>query len=358
MSHTPERKDRNCLNCGATVMGRYCHVCGQENVEPKESFWHLLTHFFNDITHFDGKFFITLKDLLFKPGFLSKEYMTGRRVSYLNPVRMYVFTSAIFFLLFFSFFKNKGPIKIESTTINGKTLAQIDKMDSATFAKFTTHINEESDKPGKPMTREEFKKYADTIFKILLDTSSGLHFAGAEQTSVKEFDSLQHTSTREHSWFKRQLIYKELELNEKYHNNKLEIFNAIKEAWMHSLPQMLWISLPLLALILKLMYIRRKQFYYVSHIIFSIHLYVFLFIAQLILLSISKLNKTLDFGFLSFISGVLILGLGVYEYLALKKFYGQGWIKTFFKFLLINISYIIMVVLLFAFFAVFSFFNI
>ena len=132
----------------------------------------------------------------------------------------------------------------------------------------------------------------------------------------------------------------------------------LKKPWMHSLPQMLWISLPLLALILKLMYIRRKQFYYVSHIIFSIHLYVFLFIAQLILFSISKLNKTLDFGFLSFISVILILGLVVYEYLALKKFYGQGWIKTFFKFLLINISYIIMLVLLFAFFAVFSFFNI
>jgi len=111
-------------------------------------------------------------------------------------------------------------------------------------------------------------------------------------------------------------------------------------------------------LILKLMYIRRKQFYYVSHVIFSIHLYVFLFIAQLILFSISKLNDTLDSGFLNFILVSLALGFFVYEYLALKNFYRQGWIKTFFKFLLINISYIIMVVLLFAFFAVFSFFNI
>ena len=102
MSHAPERLEKNCLNCGATVMGRYCHVCGQENVKPKESFWHLVTHFFNDVTHFDGKFFTTLKDLLLKPGFLSKEYMIGRRNSYLNPVRMYVFTSAIFFLLFFT----------------------------------------------------------------------------------------------------------------------------------------------------------------------------------------------------------------------------------------------------------------
>jgi len=346
-----------CLNCGATVMGRYCHVCGQENVEPKQSFWHLVTHFFNDITHFDGKFFVTLKDLVFKPGFLSKEYVIGRRASYLDPVRMYVFTSAIFFLLFFSFFKSKEPTKINAT-INGKTIEQIDKMDSATFAMFTTHINEESDRPPSPMTREEFKKYADTVFKIFLDTSSGLHFTGAEYISAKGFDSLQHTDAREHSWFKRQLIHKELELNEKYHNNKLEIFNAIKEAWMHSLPQMLWISLPLLALILKLMYVRRKQFYYVSHIIFSIHLYVFLFIAQLVILSMSKLDRTFDLGFLNFVSVILTLGLFVYEYLALKNFYRQGWIKTFFKFLLINISYIIMLVLLFAFFGVFSFFKI
>jgi len=154
------------------------------------------------------------------------------------------------------------------------------------------------------------------------------------------------------------MIYKELELNEKYHHNRMEVILAIKEALMHSLPQMLWISLPLLALILKVMYVRRKQFYYVSHIIFSIHLYVFLFIAQLILLSIAKLNTTLHLDLLSFLFGALVLGLFVYEYLALKNFYQQGWTKTFLKFLLINISYIIMLVLLFAFFGVFSFFKI
>jgi len=87
-------------------------------------------------------------------------------------------------------------------------------------------------------------------------------------------------------------------------------------------------------------------------------LYVFLFIAQLVLFSMSKLNKALDSGFLSDMSIILTLGLFVYEYLALKNFYRQGWLKTFFKFLLIDISYIIILVMLFAFFAVFSFFNI
>ncbi len=79
MSHLLQRKEKNCLNCGTTVIGKYCHVCGQENIEPKESVWHLVSHFFNDITHFDGKFFTSLKDLVFKPGFLSKEYMNGKK---------------------------------------------------------------------------------------------------------------------------------------------------------------------------------------------------------------------------------------------------------------------------------------
>ena len=91
MSHLARRKETNCLNCGTTVIGAYCHVCGQEKLEPKESLWYLIVHFFNDVTHFDGKFFSSLKDILFKPGFLSKEYMKGY----------------LFFLLLFPFFKFK-----------------------------------------------------------------------------------------------------------------------------------------------------------------------------------------------------------------------------------------------------------
>src|ERR1700754_4875958 len=117
MSHGKERKDKDCLNCGSIVLGRYCQVCGQENIEPKETFWSMLRHFLEDITHFDGKFFVSMKDLLFKPGFLSSEYIKGRRAKYLHPVRMYVFTSAIFFLVFFTVngheeitFKNDLPL--------------------------------------------------------------------------------------------------------------------------------------------------------------------------------------------------------------------------------------------------------
>jgi hypothetical protein len=354
VSHLSERKEKDCLNCGTVIHGRYCHVCGQENLEPKESFWHLVTHFFNDITHFDGKFFTTLKDLLFKPGFLPKEYMKGRRASYLNPVRMYVFTSAIFFLLFFSFFYSDKDTDIElASRINDKTIAEIDAMDSATFAAFTANINKEDDKPAVPMSREEFKKFKDSVTFV-----SGIRFSGTNYRSKGQYDSMLASGEKKHNWIERQLIYKQIAINEKYKNDPKQIANAFKNKLIHSIPQILFISLPLLALILKFFYIRRKQFYYVSHGIFSLHLYIFLFIAMLLLFSLSKLNNHLHWGILSFLFGVLIFSLFVYEYLALKNFYQQGWIKTFFKFLLINIFFLITMSLLFAVFVFFSLFKI
>jgi len=79
-------------------------VCGQENIEPKETVWGLVSHFFYDITHFDGKFFGTTRSLITKPGFLPQEYLKGRRARYLHPIRMYVFSSAVFFISLFSMF--------------------------------------------------------------------------------------------------------------------------------------------------------------------------------------------------------------------------------------------------------------
>ena len=103
MAHGKLRKEKNCLNCNAQVPGRFCSVCGQQNVEPGESFWELASHFIYDLFHYDGKFYATLKVLLFRPGLLTSEYVRGKRASYLHPIRLYVFISATFFIIFVSF---------------------------------------------------------------------------------------------------------------------------------------------------------------------------------------------------------------------------------------------------------------
>src|SRR5476651_968894 len=106
------RTENDCLNCGATLQGKFCHVCGQENLQMKESFGHMMTHAISDYFHFDDQFFNTLKPLLFKPGKLTNEYMAGKRVRYLHPVKMYIFISLIFFILLFS--AGKSPIGVNS----------------------------------------------------------------------------------------------------------------------------------------------------------------------------------------------------------------------------------------------------
>jgi hypothetical protein len=95
------------------VQGRFCQVCGQENIVPKQGFWSLTRHFIYDIFHFDGKFFDTLRLLFFKPGTISKEYVLGKRMRYLDPIRMYLFTSAVFFLVFFSVESMENVTKLD-----------------------------------------------------------------------------------------------------------------------------------------------------------------------------------------------------------------------------------------------------
>lgn len=344
MSHLKERPEKNCLNCNAVVHGKYCHVCGQENLHPEESVWHLITHVFNDITHFDGKFFSTLKYVILRPGFLSREYKAGRRASYLNPVRMYVFTSAIFFLIFFSV-TEVGGVKMIKRTYNGKSEKEILAMKPAEFDSFTLDIND-----GKrPLTREEFKNFTDSAGK-----KGGLHFAGSNFKDIHEYDSLVKTGEESGGWLSRKMALKELEMREKYNNDQDKILSAFTSNLVHSFPQILFISLPLFALALKLLYYRRKEYYYVSHAIFGIHFYVFIFIMMFVMLLFNKLYNFSDWSIFLYLIGLCGLLIYFYLYKAMRNFYQQRRAKTILKYLLLNIATIFIIALLFVVFIFFS----
>jgi hypothetical protein len=339
-------------------MGKYCHICGQENIEPKESALHLVNHFFQDITHFDGKFFSTLGLLIRRPGFLSAEYVRGRRASYLNPIRMYIFTSAFFFLIFFSFFKINKEQVLSGSQINGKTMAEVEAMDSASFTKYSSNINKGDDKPAVPMTRQEFKKYYDSTLSKAMEGGTVVNLSNDKFRSKAQYDSLLKSGARNDGWFERTLNHKQIEIREKYKGDGKEVLKAIGEVFLHKLPQMLFISLPLLALLLRLLYIRRKEFYYVSHGIFSVHLYIFVFIALLFSLSLGKLNDNLHWGFISFLRAMLGMGMYFYVYKAMRNFYRQRRAKTIVKFFLLTILFSITISILFTFFLFFSLLSI
>lgn len=79
-----------CADCGAPLNGPFCSQCGEHVIDRHSlTLWHFINHnLLHEFSHVDGKIFLTFRYLLFKPGFLSAEYFAGRRLRYMNPVRL------------------------------------------------------------------------------------------------------------------------------------------------------------------------------------------------------------------------------------------------------------------------------
>ena len=333
-----ERKGKDCLNCHAVVHGRFCSVCGQENLEPAESAWHLVTHFFNDITHFDGKFFTTIRPLITRPGFLSLEYKRGRRASYLNPIRMYLFTSAIFFFIFFSLYSLETEKMIKK---GDNDPARVENKRDSTLEKDSIVANDSIAKVDSTMRADSAK---DKGYHIL-DLPGTLH----------EYDSLVKAKKRENSFIERFIMKRQEEIYSHYGNDKSKLISRLLVLVAHSFPQILFISLPLLALFFKLIYMRKKgQHYYVAHGIFTIHLYIFIFFVLFAIIVIDKGIGHLIVPYDDILKGFLIISIFYYIYRAMRVFYGQGRRKTIFKFFLVLCWMLTVFIILFLIFMLIS----
>ena len=347
MSHSKERKEKNCLNCNAHVNGRFCHICGQENVEPAESVWQLITHFFNDLTHFDGKFFSTSKYLIFKPGYLSVEYKEGRRASYLNPIRMYIFTSAVFFLVFFASFEISEVFVNGTMSHKGVTFEEIKQMDTVEFRRIADEKNFDF------KNKQLLLNHLDSINRIPDDFNINGY------SSRAAFDSSIASGTNKHSQLKRFLTKKILLIKEKYnYTNTGEFLADLLNTFIHMFPQMFFISLPVFALLMKLLYYRRKSYYYTNHLIFTVHYYIFVFIALLIVLGLNKMEDVIgETMLINIIKGGILFTIFFYLYKAIRNYFDQGRMKTFLNLILLGILYFSSMAFLFVIFFIVSIFK-
>ena len=84
-----------CQNCGNNIENDYCSSCGQTYESRIKPFTRLIRDFLGDIFAFDSRASITIKKLIFRPGFLTKEYIIGKRVQYVPPTRLYVLLSLL-----------------------------------------------------------------------------------------------------------------------------------------------------------------------------------------------------------------------------------------------------------------------
>ena len=101
-----------CKNCGTPLTGEYCSKCGQRDFDFNRSFGELGAELAESFFNWDTKIIHGVYELLFRPGFLTTEYLAGRRASQVPPLRFYLFVSILYFLV--GSFSGHDPVRFDT----------------------------------------------------------------------------------------------------------------------------------------------------------------------------------------------------------------------------------------------------
>ena len=332
MSKSKIRNDKTCLNCRYVVENKFCPNCGQENSDTRKTFHHLFIHFFEDLTHYENAFWRTIKNLLFKPSALTKEYLSGKRLSYLAPVRLYIFISFVTFLLLALF-----PSETNVLSNNAKKETTI-------TTKNKSLQTDQYDEKWNPDDANE----KDNI----------LNFG---YTSVAQLDSIQKSGSEAEKlsdwnyWLNRKIQIV------KANNTQSEIIEKFIYSFSNNLPKVLFVFMPIFAFFLWLFH-NKKKWYYFDHGIFTLHYFSFLLLTFLCLYLVNKgFDALIENGLLTFIQ-IVFNAIGIcwmiyYFYPAHHRFYGETRLISFIKSTVLFFINFIIITLLLSFYALYTFIN-
>lgn len=351
MSKSPIRKDKTCLNCRHVVDQRFCPNCGQENTDTRKTFHHLFIHFFEDLTHYENAFWKTIRNLLLKPASLTKEYLSGKRLSYLAPVRLYIFISFVTFFLMAVFPSDKDDLvrmdqtkTVTKTDKNGKKVDSLVSKENIKLSEFIKKQEEEA--------KKNHLSYAEQNNDVL----------NLGYDSVEQLDSMQKFGPKDDrlDGWEYDLIKKTLEIKAKY--SKSEMWEKFVESAWHNFPKALFLYMPLFAFVLWLFH-GKKRWYYFDHGIFTLHYFSFLLLCALILFFFHKLmncfaentvTKVVE-GLGTFVGNIWMF---YYFFPAHHRFYGESRIISFLKSIIMFFINIILMGVVLVIFVIYTFINI
>lgn len=354
MSKSVLRKDKTCLNCRHVVPERFCPNCGQENIESRKTFHHLFIHFFEDLTHYENAFWRTIKNLLFSPGSLTKEYLSGKRLSYLAPVRLYIFIS------FITFFLITVLPNTDYNLINAKKTTTTKSGTNKIISK-TENVSIDELIESKKLKTEIKDSIKESLAKSKLNKSNNF-IENFGITSVKQLDSIQKYGKEadKFNFFEYWIVKKTVEITKR--NTKAELIEKFKESFVHNFSKTLFIYMPLFAFFLWVFH-GKKLWYYFDHGIFTLHYFSFLLLIILIVFLFSKLLSL--FGTSSIadtIKGVFdaiaLLWMVYYFFPAHHRFYGETRLISFFKSISLFVINMFLIIFILLLFALYTFINI
>ncbi len=329
----------NCLNCGTGLKGPFCYFCGQPDRNFMRFFPVLLRDLMEDLLDLDSRFMRTMKPLLFKPGRLTRDYMQGRRFRYAPPMRLYIFSSIVFFLLAALLSTNSMPL----TT-------SVDEHGISIFL----------DKPAaEQQTVEDALNNLPPDVREKVDTDE-IPVEGWDREVVTSPFKLEDIQFNDEPWDREtnpvDIVWLPDWLNDRINDeiegspHKAEQINEnpnlIIDKVFDILPATMFVLLPVVALIFKLWYLFAKRFY-IEHLIFSLHNHAFLFVS-LTLILLANVSGTQFTAYdhpqaasaMTWVMVVIGTWIPLYMLISLRVVYRQNWLLTIIKFVLIGLSYV------------------
>ncbi|GAB4156330.1 MAG: DUF3667 domain-containing protein [Winogradskyella sp.] len=319
-----------CQNCDKQYKSgfKFCPYCGQKTNDELTLgvlFYNTISNYFS----FDARFFKSFVPLMFKPGYLAKQFINGKRLLYLHPAQMYLFISVVFFFL--SSFTiaewekeaNELNQKIANTPAVINNNQSKTDLDSITKDKILKEIKQSGPKLG---LKEQDIKKADSI--IQSDTTDA---AVSWDFNKNKIDSLINSGAEDADLYREMGMADDAGYFERgFYKGALSVAkgsgagNMVRRAF-DAVPITMFILLPLFALILKIFYFRRGRYAY--HLVFTFYFFSFLFTLFAILLAVNRFVFEIPW----WISLLLVLSTFFYFYLGLLKFYERHWFTTLIK---------------------------
>lgn len=283
-----------CTNCGAVVCGKYCSDCGQSAEYPLHSLWDFLREAAEVVTHADSRLWRTLGPLLFRPGFLSQQFLAGRRASYLSPLRLYFVLSVVFFLIA----SVTGPL---------------------------AHRADEASDPGQHPAPVNGLQGPGALVREL---SPGGDTPAAP--TAADLCTIQVSTVPGPNWIREQFA-------DACVKSQADQGRAITQSYVHNLGRAMFIFLPLLAAAMQLMYWRPRRSY-VSHLVLLIHNHAFVFLLlSALLTALHWIHSGLVTAWLT---GVVSCYLTYYLYRSMARVYAQNRSRTLAKFATLSLAYL------------------
>lgn len=325
----------SCLNCATPLQGAYCHYCGQKNLPAKLSVVQLLLVFFGEFFNYDGLVFRSIRLLITRPAGLTIAYMEGKRTNFVNPVRFYLFTSALYFL-FITYLVSPPILTLpegDSTPASFSRKAERPTSELWTKGIFEGFVDGQTAAGKDAGIQSEFQTYAD--------------YLAHQQTLPKQDRATE---------FELRFVQKYYEVKANY-GDDTSFTSAFGNEVFKRLPQLLLLTLPLLALVSKLVFFRRRQYWYIDHLIFVLHLATSLFFLLFVQQGVDWLVRITHQGWLQVIGSALGLAWLAYVFLCFKRFFEKSWMKTFLLFSWTAMLQGLVLLLVFSLLLIVSFFN-